>query len=217
MKEMILRVVKCGDCFTVKSEKSEGGVLNKRTLVLQELGGKYEPTYVVSALGNLASIQFSEGDLVIATLRFQSRGCSRVNGQRFQPSAHKNSKTMKKNHNNNIKTTTFNAQVAVSKTESEMDYVQVLPDNPRVGMIEAFRGFGYGQMLSNGSFDFVRKVRHRGKPELKVEYGSLSFCTDGNDRVIFTVPAEMRADMPEILRKGIKKIINHLKKKGLSL
>ncbi len=41
MKEMILRVVKCGECFTVKSEKSEGGVLNKRTLVLQELGGKY--------------------------------------------------------------------------------------------------------------------------------------------------------------------------------
>ena len=29
MKEMILRVVKCGECFTVKSEKSEGGVLNK--------------------------------------------------------------------------------------------------------------------------------------------------------------------------------------------
>ena len=41
MKEMILRVVKCGECFTVKSEKCEGGVLNKRTLVLQELGGKY--------------------------------------------------------------------------------------------------------------------------------------------------------------------------------
>ena len=46
MKEMILRVVKCGECFTVKSEKSEGGVLNKRTLVLQELGGKYENCYV---------------------------------------------------------------------------------------------------------------------------------------------------------------------------
>ena len=101
MKEMILRVVKCGECFTVKSEKGEGGVLNKRTLVLQELGGKYENSYVVSvlgnlasielggkyensyvvsALGNLATIQFSEGDLVIATLRFQSR---EYNGQMF--------------------------------------------------------------------------------------------------------------------------------------
>ena len=39
MNEMILRVVKCGECFTVKSEKSDDGVLNKRTLVLQELGG----------------------------------------------------------------------------------------------------------------------------------------------------------------------------------
>ena len=39
---------------------------------------------------------------------------------------------MKKNNNNNIKTKTFNAQVAVSKTESGMDYLQVLPDNPRV-------------------------------------------------------------------------------------
>ena len=80
METRILRVVKCGECFTVKSEKSENGVLNKRTLVLQELGGKYENSYVVSVLGNLASIQFSEGDLVIATLRFQSR---EYNGQMF--------------------------------------------------------------------------------------------------------------------------------------
>ena len=80
MKEMILRVVKCGECFTVKSEKCEGGVLNKRTLVLQELGGKYENSYVVTALGNLASIQFNEGDLVIATLKFQAR---EYNGQMF--------------------------------------------------------------------------------------------------------------------------------------
>ena len=80
METKILRVLKCGECFTVKSEKSEGGVLNKRTLVLQELGGKFEPTYVVSALGNLATIQFDEGDIVIATLRFQSR---EYNGQLF--------------------------------------------------------------------------------------------------------------------------------------
>ena len=80
METKILRVLKCGECFTVKSEKSEGGVLNKRTLVLQELGGKFEPTYVVTALGNLATIQFDEGDIVIATLRFQSR---EYNGQVF--------------------------------------------------------------------------------------------------------------------------------------
>ena len=47
---------------------------------------------------------------------------------------------MEKNNNkqNNIKTTTFNAQVAVSKTESGMDYLQVLPDNPRVGIAKPF-------------------------------------------------------------------------------
>ena len=80
MKEQILRVVKCGECFSVKSEKSEGGMLNKRTLVLQELGGKYEPTYVVSVLGSLATLEFQEDDLVIATLRFSSR---EYNGQMF--------------------------------------------------------------------------------------------------------------------------------------
>ena len=134
-----------------------------------------------------------------------------------ETSSRKNSKTMKKNNNDIIKTTTFSALVAVSKTESGMDYIQVLPDNPSVGMTEAFHGFGYGQMLSNGSFDFVRKVRHRGKPVFKVDFGSLSFCLDGNDRVIFTIPADMRADMSKVLRKGIKEIINYLKKEGYSL
>jgi len=81
MKEMILRVVKCGDMFSVKSERAEGGSLNKRNLVLQELGGKYENQYVVAALGNLASLQLYEGDIVIATLRFQTR---EYNGQVFQ-------------------------------------------------------------------------------------------------------------------------------------
>ena len=54
--------------------------------------------------------------------------------------------------------------MGVSKTESGMDYVQVLPDNPRVGLVQPFHGMGYGQMLSNGSFDFVRKKRVRRKP-----------------------------------------------------
>ena len=78
MTAMILRVVKCGEMISVKSEKSENGILNKRQLVLQELGGKYEPTYVVTVLGNLATLEFSEGDIVIATLRFQTR---EFNGQ----------------------------------------------------------------------------------------------------------------------------------------
>ena len=114
-----------------------------------------------------------------------------------------------------------------------MNMVQGLPDDPCPGQVEPFHGRGKCQVFNNGAFEFVQEKRFqvfnngafefvqekrlRGKPELKVDYGSLSFCTDGNDRVIFTVPAEMRADMPEILRKGIKKIINHLRKEGLSL
>jgi hypothetical protein len=80
MKTIFLRVKKCGVMTTVQSEKSENGVLNKRTLVLQELGGKYENSYVVTTLGNLATIEFAEGELVIANLRFQTR---EYNGQVF--------------------------------------------------------------------------------------------------------------------------------------
>ena len=32
-----------------------------------------------------------------------------------------------------IKTTTLSAQVAVSKSDEGMDYVQVMPDNPATG------------------------------------------------------------------------------------
>ena len=81
MQTMILKVTKCGEMFSVKSEKSENGQLNKRTLVLKELGGKFENEYVVSVLGNAASLVFYEGDLVVATLRFQTR---EYNGQTFQ-------------------------------------------------------------------------------------------------------------------------------------
>ena len=124
---------------------------------------------------------------------------------------------MKKNHNNNIKTTTLSAQVAVTKTECGMNIVQALPDNPCPGQVEPFHGRGSCQMFNNGAFEFVQEKRLRGKPELKVDYGSLSFSSDGNDRVIFTVPAEIRAILPKVLRKGINEIINHLKNKGLSL
>ena len=77
---MLLRVESSGELTTVKSEKSENGVLNKRILVLQELGGRYENCYVVTALGNQAALTFEKGELVFATLRFQTR---EFNGQVF--------------------------------------------------------------------------------------------------------------------------------------
>ena len=82
METKILRVVKSGDVFAVKSEKTEGGSLNKRIVVLQEMGGgKYENSYVVSVLGNAAGIELKSGDMVACTLRFQARD---YNGQSFQ-------------------------------------------------------------------------------------------------------------------------------------
>ena len=81
METKILRVVKCGEMFSVKSEKSETGLLNKRYLVLKELGGKFEDEYAVSVLGAAASQGWQEGDLVVVTLRFQTR---EYNGQAFQ-------------------------------------------------------------------------------------------------------------------------------------
>ena len=81
MQTNILKVVKCGEMFSVKSEKSETGQLNKRNLVLKELGGKFENEYAVAVLGNAASLQFYENDLVAVTLRFQTR---EFNGQTYQ-------------------------------------------------------------------------------------------------------------------------------------
>jgi hypothetical protein len=81
MQTKILKVVKSGELFSVKSEKSENGQLNKRNLVLKELGGKFENEYAVSVLGSVASLAFAEGDLVAVTLRFQTR---EYNGQVFQ-------------------------------------------------------------------------------------------------------------------------------------
>ena len=80
MESKILKVKKCGVMTTVQSEKSENGVLQKRTLVLQELGGKYANCYVVIALGSLATIEWAENQLVAADLRFQTH---EYNGQVF--------------------------------------------------------------------------------------------------------------------------------------
>lgn len=88
-----------------------------------------------------------------------------------------------------VKTTTLTAQVAVTKMESGMDHVQVLPDDPRVGQVEAFRGLGYGQMLSTGSFEFTRHkiVRSQAKTLLKLPHSSISECKDSTLRFTFIV------------------------------
>ena len=91
-----------------------------------------------------------------------------------------------------VKTVTLNAQVAVSKTETGMNHVQVLPDNPCAGQVESFRGLGYGQMLSTGMFEFTRHKRVRSQAEtlLKLPHSKVSHCKDGNHRFTFIVKDE---------------------------
>ena len=63
------------------SQKAEGGQLNKCNIVLQELGGKFENSYVATMLGEQAKIRFAKDDLVVAALRFSTR---EYNGQVYQ-------------------------------------------------------------------------------------------------------------------------------------
>ena len=100
-----------------------------------------------------------------------------------------------------VKTTTLSALVAVSKTETGMDYVQVMPDNHRVGLVVPFHGMGYGQMLNDGTFDFIHRPRTRRKPVLKLPHSSVSYGEDGFDRFTFTLPSEQRADFCHLLQE----------------
>lgn len=78
---MILRVVQQGEAYAVQSQKAEGGQMQKCNIVLQELGGKYENQYVAAMLGNMALCRYAAGDIVAASLRFQTR---EHNGQMYQ-------------------------------------------------------------------------------------------------------------------------------------
>ena len=67
--------------FQVPSQKAEGGQISKCNIVLQELGGKYENSYVATMLGEQARIRFEMDELVVAALRFSTR---EYNGQVYQ-------------------------------------------------------------------------------------------------------------------------------------
>ena len=108
------------------------------------------------------------------------------------------------------KTVTLQAMVAVTEMESGMRYVQVLPDNPRVGMVVPFVANGRGQMLSNGTFDFVQRKRIRRKPEFKGEHITLSFGQDGTDRVYFSLPNSQREEFAKIFQKEAVQVMTYL-------
>ena len=82
MSKSIFRVVSQGDVAYVASQKAEGGQLAKCMIRLKEFGGsKFGNEYVCTMFGNLSQCRFSEGDLVVASLRFQVH---EVNGTVYQ-------------------------------------------------------------------------------------------------------------------------------------
>ncbi len=72
METKILRVVSQGVVSYVASQKAEGGQLAKCVIRLKEFGSsKFGNEYVCTMFGNLAQCRFYEGDLVLASMRFQ--------------------------------------------------------------------------------------------------------------------------------------------------
>lgn len=72
MKTIICNVVSQGNVSYIPSQKQEGGQLAKCVIRLKEFGsGKFGNEFACTMFGELAMRQFKEGDLVIASLRFQ--------------------------------------------------------------------------------------------------------------------------------------------------
>ncbi len=71
MEIKIYKVTSQGEPTAVPSQKAEGGQLKKCTVVLQELGGKYEDQYAATLLGAAADSHYAKGDVVAARLRCQ--------------------------------------------------------------------------------------------------------------------------------------------------
>ena len=79
--KQIFKVMAQSETFSVPSQKAEGGQISKCNIVLQELGGKFENSYVATILGEQARIRYELDDLVAASLRFSTR---EYNGQTYQ-------------------------------------------------------------------------------------------------------------------------------------
>ena len=82
MKSIILRVVAQSEVSYIPSTKQEGGQLAKCMIRLKEFGGgKFGNEYSCTMFGNLSQCKFYDGDLVVASLRFQVH---EVNGSVYQ-------------------------------------------------------------------------------------------------------------------------------------
>ena len=106
---------------------------------------------------------------------------------------------MKKNLN---KTIIISGFLAVTENECGQNYVQFLPDEPRVGLVTPFVGASRAQMLSNGTFDCLKKHRKpRTRPALKLPHSSLSFGADNMTRYTFIIPDGDIDQLPRLLKR----------------
>ena len=69
--KQVFRVVRQTQAVSV--QRQDGTPTQKCTLVLQDLGGKYENSFAATMLGNMASLKFLQNDVVYACLRFSTR------------------------------------------------------------------------------------------------------------------------------------------------
>lgn len=69
--KQIFRVV--SQTQPVSVQRQDGTQTQKCTLMVQELGGKYEDSFAATMLGNIASLKFYPNDIVYACLRFSTR------------------------------------------------------------------------------------------------------------------------------------------------
>ena len=73
----LLKVISQSQPVTINTQN--GGTTQKSVVVLQEMGGRFEDTYVASLLGG--QIRVSPGEIVWASLRFSAHD---YNGSSYQ-------------------------------------------------------------------------------------------------------------------------------------
>ena len=90
---------------------------------------------------------------------------------------------MFENRNINIQ---VNGQAVFTCDENGKKYVQFLPDDPKPGLTEGWIREGVGQLLKNGTYDFIARKRIRACSTLikKVAHGAIQltlkiFKTEG--------------------------------------
>ena len=112
-----------------------------------------------------------------------------------------------------IKTTSLSATMCVSEMkETGTNHVQVLPDEPCAGLVKPFRGLGYGQLLSSGTFEFTRHSLPRSQAEtlLRLPHCTVSRCKDRTHRVTFIVRDSELRNFCRFLMEEIPKVLTFM-------